>query len=79
MSRLICVPDWQIVHDITILLEFRIDQAEKMRDRLPNGPQHAYYTGKRDAVKEVFEMKEGKSLAEQLIEKANSTLEADND
>ena len=76
------VPDWQIVNDITILLESRIDQAEKMRDDAKyNENQQIYFTGKCDALKVILEslneMKKGKSLAKQLIEMADSILKED--
>lgn len=76
------VPDWQIVNDITILLESRIDQAETMRISDHNSDnQQIYATGKRDALKVILEslneMKKGRSLAEQLLEMADSILKED--
>lgn len=58
------VPDWQIVNDITILLESRIDQAEEMRcDDHYSENQQIYFTGKRDALMIILEsLKEMKKV-----------------
>lgn len=73
------VPDWQKINDTKILIESRIRQAEadSTADDF-NEYQHSYARGQRDVLKVILhsmeQMDAGKTLAEQLIERANELI-----